>query len=49
MVEETGLLVEKFMSRLEVTTKEDAKLTRQSKATINNLKKLLVLIGDISK
>lgn len=47
--EETGLLVEKFMARLEVAAEEDAELNRQCKPAINKLKMLPVLTGVLSK
>ncbi|XLS51728.1 hypothetical protein HN51_012405 [Arachis hypogaea] len=46
---EIALLVENVMAELEVTTKEDAKLNRQGKPTINKLKKLDILTKILSK
>lgn len=47
--EETAMLVEQFMARLEVAAEEDAELNRQSKPAINKLKMLPALISVLSK
>eukprot|EP00249_Psilotum_nudum_P012323 c23720_g1_i1 orf=112-1608(+) len=47
--EETAMLVEQFMARLEVAAEEDAELNRLSKPAINKLKMLPVLMNVLSK
>ncbi|ERN07915.1 protein IWS1 homolog 1 [Amborella trichopoda] len=47
--EETAMLVEQFMARLEVAAEEDAELNRQSKPAINKLKMLPMLTEVLSK
>lgn len=47
--EETAMLVEQFMARLEVAAEEDAELNRQSKPAINKLKMLPALTSVLSK
>uniref|UniRef100_A0A0D6R9G8 TFIIS N-terminal domain-containing protein n=1 Tax=Araucaria cunninghamii TaxID=56994 RepID=A0A0D6R9G8_ARACU len=47
--EETAMLVEQFMAKLEVAAEEDAELNRQSKPAINKLKMLPVLTEVLSK
>lgn len=47
--EETAMLVEQFMAKLEVAAEEDAELNRKSKPAINKLKMLPVLTEVLSK
>lgn len=47
--EETSMLVEQFMARLEVAAEEDAELNRQSKPAINKLELLPSLLNVLSK
>eukprot|EP00252_Welwitschia_mirabilis_P004227 TRINITY_DN14499_c0_g1_i1.p1 TRINITY_DN14499_c0_g1~~TRINITY_DN14499_c0_g1_i1.p1 ORF type:complete len:491 (-),score=152.38 TRINITY_DN14499_c0_g1_i1:116-1588(-) len=47
--EETAMLVEQFMAKLEVAAEEDAELNRQSKPAINKLKMLPMLTEVLSK
>ncbi|XP_031486034.1 protein IWS1 homolog 1 [Nymphaea colorata] len=47
--EETAMLVEQFMARLEVAAEEDAELNRQAKPAINKLKMLPMLTDVLSK
>eukprot|EP01018_Ginkgo_biloba_P021440 Gb_01207 [translate_table: standard] len=47
--EETAMLVEQFMARLEVAAEEDAELNRQSKPAITKLKMLPMLTEVLSK
>ncbi|KAJ7120660.1 hypothetical protein O6H91_Y564600 [Diphasiastrum complanatum] len=47
--EETAMLVEQFMARLEVAAEEDAEFNRQSKPAINKLKLLPALVNVLEK